>query len=376
MKVLQAFKVYVPHRGGIVSTIQTLCEGLGDGAEMSVLASFPCGVGRHEIINGVEVRRTTSLGELLAMPIAPTYPVQFWRAAYQSDVVGYHFPFPLVDLAVSLHFPAHVGLVIHWHSEIVSQQRIGQLFAPLIQRCLSRADRIVVSTPHHLQISRYLGEVADKCTVIPFGIDVDRWQRLDDDERQAIDRVRAEYNGFILAVGRLVPYKGVDVLIRAMPRISGRLIIVGNGPLRQDLLRLAMGLGVANRVTFAGDVGFQQLKALMHACRFFVLPSSAANETFGIVQLEAMACGKAIINTDAHPGIGWVARHGQEALTVRARDSNALASAIERLYDQPDEAIRLGAQGRVRVRESFTLARFFAKTLAVYQAAARARSEG
>ena len=375
MRVLQAFKVYVPHRGGIVSTIRTLCEGLQDRAQMRVLASFPRGAGRHETIHGVEVTRTASLGELLAMPIAPTYPFQFWRAARQVDVVGYHFPFPLVDLAVSFHFPVHVGLVIHWHSEIVSQRRIGQLFAPLIRRCLSRADRIVVSTPHHLQVSRYLCKMADKCTVIPFGIDVGHWQRLDDDEQREIDRVKTKYNGFILTVGRLVPYKGLDVLIRAMPQTPARLVIVGDGPLRQDLLRLAVELGLADRVRFTGDIDFQQLKALMHACRFFVLPSAAANETFGIVQLEAMACGKAIINTDAHPGIGWVARHGQEALTVRARDSQVLASAIERLYEQPEEAIRLGMQGRVRVGEVFTLERFFEKTLAVYQAAARARSE-
>ena len=373
MKMVHAFKVYLPHRGGIVSTIQSLSEGLKGQIATAVLASFPQGLGRKELIHGVPVTRTTSFLELWAMPIAPTYPLHFWRAAHRVDLVDYHFPFPLVDLAVSLYFPRHTGLVIHWHSEIIAQQRTGQLVSPFIRRCLARADRILIATPYHLEISPYLKEVADKCVVIPFGIDITRWETLDAQDHDEIERVRTACGDFFLAVGRLVPYKGMAVLLGALRDIPGQLVIVGDGPQKAYLVALTQSLGVAERVYFAGDVSFRRLKAFMHACRFFVLPSAASSETFGIVQLEAMACGKAIINTDIHPGVGWVARHGLEAITVPALDGNALAQAICHLLAAPQEAARLGKQGTTRVRQVFSRDRFLQDTLAIYREVAAAR---
>jgi len=373
MKVAHAFKVYLPHRGGIVSTIQTLCEGLKDRIEPSILVSLPQGLGRKEWINGVPITRTTSLTELWAMPITPTYPLHFWHTARQVDVVDYHFPFPLIDLAVSTYFPEHTGLIVHWHSEIVAQQRTGRLLVPLIKRCLQRADRIIVSTPYHVAISPYLTAVADKCVVIPFGIDLARWGQIDAQDSDEIERVRSEFGEFFLTVGRLVPYKGIDLLISAMANAPGRLVIVGDGPLRDKLVSLADAPVTRGRVNFVGDVSFRRLKALMHACRFFVLPSAAPSETFGIVQLEAMACGKAVINTAIHPGIGWVARNGQEAVTVPALDSNALTQAIRYLQENPAEATRLGNQGKSRVEQVFSLDRFLQDTLELYREVADAR---
>ena len=373
MKVAHAFKVYLPHRGGIVSTIQTLCEGLKDRIEPSILVSLSQGLGRKEWINGVPITRTSSLKELWAMPITPTYPLHFWHIARQVDVIDYHAPFPLIDLAVSIYFPEHTGLVIHWHSEIVAQQRTGRMLAPLVKRCLQRADRIIVSTPYHLEISPYLNTVADKCVVIPFGIDLTRWGQLDAQDRDEIEQVRSEFGEFFLTVGRLVPYKGMDLLIRAMAEVPGRLVIVGDGPLRANLASLADAPGTRGRVNFVGDVSFRRLKALMHACRFFVLPSAAPSETFGIVQLEAMVCGKAVINTDIHPGIGWVARNGQEALTIPALDSTALTQAIRYLQENPAEAIRLGNQGKSRVQQVFSQDRFLQDTLKLYQEVVDAR---
>lgn len=365
---MQVFKVYLPHRGGIVSTIQNLTEGLKDRVRSSILVSWSRGVGGKELLNGVPVTRTSSLLELWGMPLAPTYPMRFWRAARQADIVHYHFPFPLVDLAVAIKFPRRVGLVVHWHSDIVAQQRSGRLAAPLVKRCLARADRVIVATPYHVELSPFLRPIADKCVIIPFGVDIARWRRLDADDQAELERARAAFGDFFLTVGRLVPYKGLDVLLATLAEAPGQSVIVGDGPLRRPLEQLALKLGVAQRVHFTGDIGFRRLKALLHACRFFVFPSVALNETFGIAQLEAMACGKAIINTRAHPGVGWVARHEQEALTVPAGDSAALGAAIRRLWENPQQCERLGAAGLRRTRRMFTLERFLEETLAVYQA--------
>ena len=111
----------------------------------------------------------------------------------------------------------------------------------------------------------------------------------------------------------------------------------------------------------------------MHAARLFVLPSIGDNEAFGIVQLEAMACGKAIVNTRLATGVPWVARDGAEARTVSPGSTAELAAAIRQLLDDGDGAAELGRRGRARVAELFERACFLAKTLAAYEAAALRR---
>lgn len=373
MRILQCFKLYAPDRGGIVSAIQMLSEGLREHADVQVLTASKRGIGRTELHNGVPVVRVTTFAELLALPIAPTYPFRFWQLSRHADVIAVHHPYPLVDVAVSAYIPKHCGLVVHWHSEIVTQRRTKRLVDPFIRRTLSRADRIIVATPFHVSRSEYLRDFESKCTVVPFGIDPDEFAVTTADARAEVDRVRSECGDFVLTVGRLVPYKGIDVLIKALKVFPGKLVIVGDGPSRGSLEALARHEGVRERVIFKGDLLSHALRAHLHACRFFVLPSTASSETFGIVQLEAMACGKAIVNTDAHPGIGWVAGHGKEAVTVRHGDAQVLAEAMTRLWEDPQHAEELGQHGARRVSEHFHVRSFLDRTWDVYRQASAAR---
>lgn len=369
-RVLHAFKVYKPHRGGVISAIDELAHAGWDDVESAVLACIS-GSGFGEVVDdgGVPVHKAGSFGHLMSMPLSPSFPFMFWRRARKADVIAYHYPFPLVDLAVALHFPRDTGLVVHWHSEIIHQRAFARLLQPLMRRCLERADRIIVSTPAHIDISPLLAPVREKCAVIPFGVNPDDW-RL---EGPASGTEDDNGESFFLAAGRLVPYKGFDVLIEALAQTDARLVIVGDGPQAGDLQRRAERLGVSGRVRFTGGVDRDTLRRLMNACGAFLLPSVSANETFGIVQLEAMSCSKAIINTDAHPGIGWVARDGMEGITVRAGNAGDLAAAIRKLWDDPALAESLGNNGVQRVRESFSREQFIRKVGQVYREVANAR---
>jgi len=367
IRVLHAFKVYKPHRGGVISAMDELVHAWDD-VDSTILACISGqGFGERLDDDGVPVHKAGSFGHLMSMPLSPSFPFMFWQRARRTDVVAYHYPFPLIDLAVATHFPRDTGLVIHWHSEIVHQRAVARLLQPFMRRCLARADRVIVSTPAHIEISPLLAAVREKCDVIPFGVDSDEWQLED-------AQIDAEWKGlepFFLAAGRLVPYKGFDVLLDALAQTDARLVIVGAGPQSRELRQQAENLGISDRVRFMGGVDRHTLRCLMNVCRAFLLPSVSPNETFGIVQLEAMSCGKPIINTDTHPGIGWVARDGQEAITVRAGNVPELAAAIRKLWNDPALAGQLGSNGARRVRESFSRQQFTAKVRQVYEDVAR-----
>jgi glycosyltransferase involved in cell wall biosynthesis len=301
------------------------------------------------------------------MPISPSFPFLVWGVAKRVDVVDYHAPFPLVDLAVSLWFPRRTALIVHWHSEIIAQRRMLPIVGPFIRRTLRRADRIVVSTPAMIEQSPFLKPFADKCVVIPYGIDVDYCKDLDTGDIARIAELRALHPRLIVATGRLVPYKGFGVLIDAMRDVDGTLVIVGTGPLESALRRQIEEAGLGDRVHLVGYLERPELRCLLHACRVFTMPSVEESETFGIAQVEAMACGKPVVNTRLLTGVPWVARDGSEAMTVPPGNPDALAASLSFLLDHPGDAAAMGARSLLRAETTFSFGTFLSETLKVYQ---------
>jgi glycosyltransferase involved in cell wall biosynthesis len=152
---------------------------------------------------------------------------------------------------------------------------------------------------------------------------------------------------------------------------DAQLVIVGDGPLKESLEACARDAGVRERVHFEHGVSDAELVAFYVACDVFVLPSVARSEAFAIVQLEAMACSRPIVNTNLDSGVPFVSRHEESGLTVPPEDPKALASAINRIL--ADETFRktLGARGRARVEAEFTKEKMATSVLEVYQKALR-----
>src|SRR5262249_2238105 len=165
----------------------------------------------------------------------------------------------------------------------------------------------------------------------------------------------------------MVPYKGFDVLLRAMTGVNARAILVGSGPLQAAWEALAVDLGVSDRVHFAGEVSSLELAALYHACDVFVLPSVTRQEAFGMVQLEAMACGKPVISTLLPSGVPWVNRHGETGLVVPPSNVPALRSALQALIADPALRTKLGSRGLVRIRTEFTVPHMVGETTLLYR---------
>ena len=192
------------------------------------------------------------------------------------------------------------------------------------------------------------------------------------------DKLRACYPGrkIIFAVGRHVYYKGFEYLIRAMMAVrqDTLLILGGTGPLSGDLKTLAATEGVENRIVFAGRIPDEELPAYYHAADVFCLPSVEPSEAFGLVQVEAMACGKPVVCCELGNGVSYVNQHEVTGFVVPPRDPVALAEALNRLLDSGELRQKMGEAGRARAENEFTLERMWQDTLAIYQRVAGSRT--
>jgi glycosyltransferase involved in cell wall biosynthesis len=375
LHVLHAYKTHrADQDGGIPEAIATLAASAATSDTASILAARRYrGFARDKLDGPVPVRLVTSAGNLLSMPIAPSYVFALRRAARTADVVVHHAPFPLNDLAVAGGFPENTALVVHWHADIVGRPRLMRLLDPLLRRSLERADRIVICDDALLRASQLLPGFAGKCVVIPYGTDVRYWEEPGA-VRGFVDHLRRQHPRLIVALGRLVAYKGFDVLVRALVGLDATVVIIGDGPLGESLPALAHRLGVADRLLLVGRCERDRIKAYLHAARAFVFPSVTRAESFGIAQLEAMAASLPIVNTALPTAVPRVARDGLEALTVPPGDADALANALTRLLDDPPLARGLGAAGRRRVGALYDRATFVARLQEVYRDVAGERS--
>lgn len=366
MKILQVNKLYHPWIGGIEKIVQNIAEGLKDKADLKVLVCRPKGRGRRDVVNGVTVFRASSLGIFFSMPVSLSFPFLLGRLGKDADILHFHTPFPLGVISYLIVRPGG-KLILWWHSDIVRQKKFMFIYRPLLQRFLKRADRIIVAAAEHIQNSPYLRNFRDKCEVVPFGIDVHRFE-LNDDIRTTVEELRSRYGSkIVLFVGRLIYYKGVEYLIRAMKNINGKLLIVGEGPLESRLRSQVTELGIEDKVVFLGKLQDRDMAVYYHACDIFVLPSIARSEAFGIVQLEAMACGKPVVNTDLPTGVPGVSRSGETGITVPPADSTALSEAINKLLTDSNFRKTCGGNARRRVEERFSMSRMIDDVYKVYQ---------
>lgn len=360
MRILELGKFYWPERGGIETLLRLWAEGFARQGETvdCVVAHGPKSPGprwktRTEVLEGVRVHRLPSFGELLSTSLSPTYPLATRR--WPADIIHAHFPNPLADLAVVLA-PRHIPVVLSWHSDIVRQKAVMRAYLPLQRALLRRADRIVVATPMHLEYSPWLPEFRHKVEVIPFGLELERF-RLSDAGMKRVAELRAQSQGrtVLLNVGRLVGYKGQRYAIEALRSVpNAELWLVGSGPLEAELREIAHQCGVTDRVRFLGDAADGDLPAYFNACDIFVFPSVTPNEAFGLVQVEAMACGKPIVACNLRSGVPYVCADGLNGLIVPPADSAALAAALNRLLASRELQRQLGEAGRKRSDTEFS----------------------
>jgi rhamnosyl/mannosyltransferase len=364
---------YPPHLGGVEQSLLRLSRDLAARPGFTVTAVVanegPDTV--REDVEGVEVVRVGRSFAAASTPVALGYRREL-RAAIKgpppADIVHLQFPYPWGELAW-LYSGATTPAVLTYHSDIVRQKLLGSLYSPFLRRVLDRVDRIIVGAPQMIENSPYLAPVAAKCRVVPFGIEMDDYAGGATTDARAAEFAAGHTRPIVLFVGRLVYYKGVDVLLRAMREVDADLVVVGTGPLEAELRQYAANNGMTDRVTFLAPMDRDDLIAWYHAADVFTLPSTAVSEAYGLVQLEAHAAGTPVVSTTLPTGVPFVNRDGVTGLTVEPGDAGALARALQKLVTDDELRERLGRQARQRALKEFTIERMTDQTIEVYDEA-------
>ncbi|MCR4675094.1 MAG: glycosyltransferase, partial [Lachnospiraceae bacterium] len=281
----------------------------------------------------------------------------------EDGVTIYNFPYPLCDIGILFH--RYKGkLVLWWHCDFVSYKKLAPFYRPFVKHSLKKADMILVSSDGTIDGSDLLPQFRDKCVKVPYSIS---------DEHLAEGQAYVQENGFgrgkdregddtvhILFLGRLVWYKGGDLLLRVFKRLLDEgngnydLTFVGGGPKQEELESLTKELGLKECVRFTGMISEEEKREEIKKSDFLVLPSTSEAESFAIVQIEAMAFGKPVINTRLNSGVPYVSMDGESGITVTPGSEEELLAAIKKLGE--DESLRetYGRGAYERVQKEYT----------------------
>lgn len=367
MKITQLFKIYWPDNGGgIAKVMEDIAAGLTD-CEHEIIV---CQGDRHkksmdDTYQGIAVRRCRQLFAPVSTPVSLRFLYDVKKRTRHTDIVIIHFPYPMADLAVLLGLYSG-RLVVWWHCGFEKYKKLAPFYRPLVRHTLDKADQILVSSRENMKNSALLWRYRKKCSVIPFCVDHAYLERGKAAAENKTTGSAAEKPGDpfckedrpirILFIGRLVWYKGCDILLKAFAKIrrtNCHLVLVGSGPLEQELKELASALKLHN-VTFTGMISEEAKMRQIEACDFLVLPSISKAEAFAVVQLEAMAFGKPVINTALKSGVPYVSIDGVTGKTVKPKSVRELAAAMEELAQNEQLRREYGANARRIVQKEYT----------------------
>lgn len=378
LRIVHFGKYYLPETGGIESVTASLARGAAHAGHRVTVVCFRRGsASDDEVIDGVRVVRAPITRLIASQPLGTRYLRLCLREARDADVIHLHVPNMLGALCC-LMVGRRPRLLVHWHSDVIDKGWLGQAFKPLETALLRRADCIVATSSVYAEASPTLQRFRQKVAIVPIGVpDARTTESAGDGGCEIPADLQAMIAGrkLVLAVGRLVPYKGFDVLVEAARNLhdDAIVVIVGDGPLRGSLQAAIDESGLSQRVCLAGRLSNATLHALFARALVYCLPSVHRAEAFGVVLLEAMSYGLPIVATNI-PGSGvpWVNQHGVTGLNVPVGDPNALAQACNGILDSERERARLAEGARRRFLAEFTEDRSVGRMLATYRRLAAA----
>ncbi len=316
MRIIQVYKDVFPEvTGGIERYVHDLSLYLtARGHEVEIIVTG----GGERTVSGIPVHGVPELCRVLSNPLAPEFSRYLKNTG--ADAVHFHLPLPAAVLGWLGTSSAHrKPYVVTYHSDIVRQAFAMPFYAPFLMRFLNGASQVLATSDNYLKTSPYLRNL-ENASVVPIGVDSSKFTPPVNPSRD-----------YFLFVGRFRKYKGISTLLDAwrLFRDPPRLIMAGGGKMEKEVRKFSARHHLP--ITIRSDVSDKELKELFGNARALVLPSTQRSEAYGMVQLEAMACGTPVLSSDLSTGVSWVNRHGETGILFSTGNPGSLAEAVRKL---------------------------------------------
>jgi phosphatidylinositol alpha-1,6-mannosyltransferase len=369
LRVLLLTWDFPPSRGGIQTWMHQIAAQLPD-AHVRVLAPAVPGDRAFDDASKLDIRRLPSarLGRLVWLTELTLRTLATCILERPDLLLCGHV------VAAPAAFIAHAFLRVPYAAFVYGFEIRRRTRRRAIARLLHPARLVLACSDFTKSLVLGLGVPAERVRILYPGVDANRF--TPDTRHPAPDTQERKGRGRLLTVGRLgETYKGHDTAIRALPLVQGkvpgtRYRIVGDGPLRPYLVQLAQSLNLDSSVEFTGAVPDGELPGAYRQAEVLVLlgrdsPADGGAEGFGIVCLEAAACGIPVV-AGRSGGLPDAVEDGVTGILVDPNDLADCAAAIVALLEDPQRARALGEAGRKRVLERFTWERVLADARRVF----------
>lgn len=343
MHIVQTPVRFLPDTGGVESYVYDLSTKLRErGHTVSVVCAESTKKGSvPDEVDRIRVERVPSIGKIANTDITPTLPLILGGMVKDADVFHTHIPTPWsADITAIIGAVTNTPVVVTYHNDVVGSgvfNYIADIYnRTQLQVTLRLADRILTTHGSYVEKSEHLEKFSEKTKSVTNGVNTEIYypKKLSKQERKK----QTEMNGgtifFLSVLDGYHGYKGLDTLLNSiaiLKRSGGeapRLIVGGEGQMKQAYEEMAANLGIADLVSFEGYIDSDDLRETYSAADAFVLPSkSAEQEGFGLVLLEALSCGTPVITTPVVGVADFVSDHDAGTL-VPPEDPDALADAI------------------------------------------------
>ena len=353
--LLHIAKYYHPNEGGIETVTKYLAEGLGEYDNVVVCFSQD-GKDSEEVIAGVKVYRIAPFIKVASQDIAWSYYFKL-KAIIKKHlpaILLLHCPNPFLYPITMWLKPKEAKLVLLWHSDILGKGFLYKLVARQEKKLLAKADLILATSNNYVHPSSPIYPYKDVIRVVQNGIIAEDFN-LEPGDLENVEKIKRRFGNkkMVFYVGRHIPYKGIDLLLKAEPKVKADCVFVigGTGAETEKLKAMTQ----SDRVIFVGRIPDEQMKYYYHAADIFGFASVTKQEAFGIALAEAMYCRCVPVTfTLVGSGVNWVSVKGKTGEEVPLADIDAYAGAIDKLLADDALRTRYAEAGRRRVAEMFT----------------------
>lgn len=334
MKILQLSKFYPPAVGGIELVAENFSRAFIQlGHEVEVF-SFGKNEQHYQGQWGEKVFEFQQRFSFMSAPW-PKNLFKILSAIHQEnyDLIVVHLPNPIMHQLLLMGKNRHCKIFGVYHSDIVGKGFIGLIYETYFKLTSKMYQKMIFSSKALEESSSYLQSLKEKrkC-ILPFPT-----------AGKQVYKERAKFNNQLITVGRMVSYKGLDFLIESIKDSKYQLHLVGDGPLREHLEKLA---NKASNIHFYGQVDEEEKGQLLLKAGLFVSASINRAETFGMGMAEALECGLPLVASRIDSGVTFLARHEETGLTYEIKDKHSLMKSLERMENDCDFYSRCSKEAR------------------------------